>query len=365
MLWVVFALFTGLAVLSILWPLARRPRETPNVAYDVALYRAQIDEIARDGANTGTSAGEIEAAKAEAGRRLIAAADRAAERPAAQSRLALRVTASIALIVVPLLAWGLYGRLGHPDWPDEPLLARLNQPPERMDIAAAVAKVEAHLAQHPEDGRGYEVLVPIYIRLGRLEDAVRMATTALQKLGDSPQRFSILGEALVAEAHGDVTEAARQAFEKAVALDPARADALFYLGLGAVQKGDKATAKDFWEKLLAQAPRDAPWRADVAARVAALSDARAGVPEGGDAIAALPPAERQDAIRGMVARLAARLGENGQDLEGWLRLMRAYMVLQDVDKAREALSAARKNFDGDPAGRARLDALARELGLGT
>jgi cytochrome c-type biogenesis protein CcmH len=363
MLWVIFAVLTGLAVLSILWPLAREPRDAPSLAHDVDFYRAQIDAIAREGADA--SAEEIEAAKAEAGRRLIAASERDRVKGAGNSQRTLRIAASIALVFVPVLTLGLYSYLGHPDWPDMPLLARMNQPPERMDFAAAIAKVETHLTQHPEDARGYEVLVPIYIRLGRFEDAVRIAATAVQKLGESPQRLTTYGEALVGAAQGEVTQEAREVFAKAAAHDPAPAEAFFYLGLAAAQKGDHSAAKDYWQRLLAQSPKDAPWRADLEGRLAALPGGEARAPEGGEAIAALPPNERDHAIRGMVARLAARLGENGQDLEGWLRLMRAYVVLKDVDKAREALTAARKNFDGDPAGRARIDALARELGLET
>jgi cytochrome c-type biogenesis protein CcmH len=380
MLWVILALLTGVAVFSVLWPLARTPRDIAATAHDVAFYRAQLDEIER----AGLAAEEVEAAKAEAGRRLIAAAERDAETPKSGTRLKLSLTAAGVLIFIPLLTLGLYDRIGHPDWPDAPLLARLSQPPERLDLAAAIAQVELHLAQHPEDSRGYDVLIPIYIRLGRYDDAVHTATSALQKLGETPQRLAVFGETLVAASHGEVTEDAQQAFVKAAAQDPPVPLALFYLGLAAAQRGDKAAAKEIWEKLLAQTPQDAPWRGEVAERIAALSDSPADspadasgmaqksgeagasappLPAGAAAIAALPPAERQKVIRGMVAKLAARLDENGQDLNGWLQLLRAYKVLNDIDKAREALGAARRNFETDPAGKARIDALARELGL--
>ena len=51
-------------------------------------------------------------------------------------------------------------------------------------------------------------------------------------------------------------------------------------------------------------------------------------------IAALPPEQQKAAIRGMVDGLAARLAQNGHDPEGWLRLVRAYTVLGETDKAR-------------------------------
>jgi cytochrome c-type biogenesis protein CcmH len=69
------------------------------------------------------------------------------------------------------------------------------------------------------------------------------------------------------------------------------------------------------------------------------------------------------AIRAMVDRLAARLAQNGNDVEGWLRLVRSYSVLQETDRARAALIDAKRNLAGDPGAIARLEALARELGL--
>ena len=69
------------------------------------------------------------------------------------------------------------------------------------------------------------------------------------------------------------------------------------------------------------------------------------------------------AIRAMVEGLAARLAQNGHDLEGWLRLVRSYTVLQEPEKARSALIDAKRNLAGDKDAIARLEALARELGL--
>ena len=77
----------------------------------------------------------------------------------------------------------------------------------------------------------------------------------------------------------------------------------------------------------------------------------------------LPDAARMSVIRGMVEGLAARLAQNGQDVEGWLRLVRSYMVLQESDKARAALIDAKRSLAGDPNAIARIEALARELGL--
>jgi len=66
----------------------------------------------------------------------------------------------------------------------------------------------------------------------------------------------------------------------------------------------------------------------------------------------------------MVERLATRLAQSGGDASQWQRLIRAYAVMHEADKAREALAAARKALAGDQSAGPGLDALARELGIG-
>jgi cytochrome c-type biogenesis protein CcmH len=68
-------------------------------------------------------------------------------------------------------------------------------------------------------------------------------------------------------------------------------------------------------------------------------------------------------VRGMVARLAERLAADGSDIDGWLRLVRAYVVLGEQDKARAAAADARSAVASDPEKIRRLDDLVRSLGL--
>jgi len=383
MLWVVFAILTGVAVLAVLWPLARPPRHTASAALDIAFYRAQIAEIDKDIDRDLVAPGEAEGAKAEAARRLLAAAQAQspANAPASarKSALTLRIAAVVALLFIPAVTLGLYLKIGHPDWPDEPLEARRQEPPERLDIAMAIARVEAHLQQNPDDGRGYEVLAPAYLRTGRAEDAAHAYAQALRLLGETPIRLALYGEALVYAAGGEVTSEAQQAFEKALGTDAALAPALFYLGLGASQRGDKPAALGYWHRLVAASAPDAPWTRGLEARMAALGEgpseqasqsaSPASQPMSGPnsaagaAIAAMPEADRNATIRSMVEGLATRLAQNGGDIDGWLRLVRAYKVLNEGEKARAALGNARRRFADDRQASARLDALARELGL--
>lgn len=97
------------------------------------------------------------------------------------------------------------------------------------------------------------------------------------------------------------------------------------------------------------------------ARLAALSGATAPQPKS----AARFTPDEEKMIRGMVEGLAQRLAESGGSAEEWARLVRAYSVLQDTEKAKAALADARKAFAKDAPTLAEFDALARELGLGS
>ena len=73
--------------------------------------------------------------------------------------------------------------------------------------------------------------------------------------------------------------------------------------------------------------------------------------------------DRDAMIRGMVERLAGRLKQNGDDVEGWLRLVRAYMVMGDRDKARGALIEARQAVANDAERLRQLNDGLKNLGL--
>ena len=81
------------------------------------------------------------------------------------------------------------------------------------------------------------------------------------------------------------------------------------------------------------------------------------------AAAQMAPAERNGMIEGMVARLAQRMAENGSDVDGWLRLIKAYTVLGDRDKALAAAANARTALAGNSDNLRRIGELAKELGL--
>jgi len=361
MLWAILAAMTGAAIFALLWPLSHgRAEGFADVADARSLYRSQLKEIDRDLARNLIGTAEAEAARAEAARRLLRAANDE-ERPAGETEPSLRrrrASSALMLSVVPLFALLVYGLYGSPDLPDQPLAARLEKAGPRQDFAIILARMEAHLAANPADAKGWSLLAPIYLRQGRYDEAAKAFAAAVRHGKPDTDLLAGLGEARILEAGGVVTAAARDALAEAVKLDPKNARARYYLAIAKEQDGDGAGALANLQQLLADAPPEADWTAAVRARMEQIQ---------GDAsrkaVAALPEAERQQAIKGMVDGLAARLAEGGGTLPEWTRLIRARSVLGDKPAALQAVKTARERLAQDTAALAAIDALADELAL--
>lgn len=368
-LWLLFALMTAAAIFAVLWPLGRLGRTRPQAGSDVAVYRDQLDEVARDRAAGLIGEAEAEAARVEVSRRLIAAADTAdaqAQEPVrAGGTLRRRMAAAVVLVGLPALAAALYLALGSPELPGQPIASRAVTPLQDRRLDNLVAQVEAHLEKNPEDGRGWEVIAPVYMRFGRFEDAVKARRNALRFNGASPEREADLGEALMAAANGVVTGEAMAAFERATSQDAKNPKARFFLGVAAQQDGQGAAAAAIWRDLLKDSRPDSPWAGLVRETLARIDAPGAPGPSADDVAAAeqMNPEDRSAMVRSMVERLAERLQRDGSDVEGWLRLVRAYTVLGDRGRALSAAGDARRALGHDTDMLRRLDALVKELNL--
>src|SRR5205823_3340738 len=120
-----------------------------------------------------------------------------------------------------------------------------------------------------------------------------------------------------------------------------------------------------WVDLAADAPADAEWLALVQQRIAeaaaklgvdpASLKTSSGMPSQtavaatAQATAGISPEQRHAMIKGMVGKLAARLEQQPDDVEGWARLGRSYMVLGEPQKARDAYEHAVKLKPDDAA----------------
>jgi cytochrome c-type biogenesis protein CcmH len=243
---------------------------------------------------------------------------------------------------------------------------------ENRSIESMVAQVEAHLEKSPNDGEGWQVIAPVYMRMGRFNDAVRARANAARLLGATAEREADLGEAQVAAANGIVTADAKATFERSLKADAGNLKAQYFTGIAAEQDGRPEDAARIWRAMLAAAPPNAPFRPLVQqslTRVERKGTVEPKAPPGGptqeDLAAAqqLTPEQRTEMIRGMVDRLAERLKTDSSDFEGWLRLVRAYAVMGEKEKAREAFLNARGAIGDDAEKRKRLEDLAKGLGI--
>ena len=346
-----FALMTAAAVFAVLWPLGRAPR-TAAPAARATIYKDQLAEVERDRSAGLIAPADAEAAQIEISRRLSGVgkvrAQRACRRGAPQSSsrgCRVRAGRPAAARGRAVSALRLADARGF-----SACRARPTVPPAQASLETLVAQVEAHLEKNPKDGRGWEVLAPVLLKLGRTDDAVRAYAIRITYNGETAARRADLGEAIAAAAGGVVTAEAKAEFERALALDAGEVKARYFTGArGGAGRPGRSGGRD-----LARHAEECA----AGCAVASAGGARAGpdrrqwrrnCPAECRATNDMTAPQRAEMIGGMVERLAARLKQNGDDVDGWLRLVRAYMVLGQTDKAKQAIADARQATRRQPA----------------
>lgn len=365
--WILAAIMTFAACVAVILPFLRSPKAgSGERAHDLEVYADQLREVDRDLARGVIGADEADEARAELGRRILKLADDG-DKPAVGGRGGRRA-ASFAALIVPFLAWGIYGWVGSAGMPGQPLQARLEANPEDNTLPELVARAERHLADNPEDARGWSLVAPIYLRIGRAADAVAAYRNAIDLSSTAADLEAGLGEALTVAAGGTITADAVEAFERALAIDPATAKAQFFLAGAMAQEGRLDEARERLNRMIAQQAQDSPWRQMAVRALASLdADAAPGRPgptmEDMQAANELSSEDRAVMVEGMVDGLARRLEENPDDPDGWIRLVRSYHVLGRADDARSALERGRAALRERPVDAERLEASARVLGV--
>lgn len=371
--WVIAAVLTLGASLAVLLPLAAGTKpDNADSGHDLEVYRDQLSELDRDVSRGLIHPAQADQARAEIARRILRLDNSGAHgTQVRKSALVARLVATAAVLAVPLVSWGLYAGLGSPDLPSQPLAQRLAKNPADSSVDELVARAEAHLAANPSDGRGWDVVAPIYLRMQRFPDAVTAYRNAIRLDGETAVRQAGLGEAIANAGGGIVSTEAQAAFEAARKLEPANAKANFYLALALAQEGRKDEAVDGWQAMLASLPKASPWR-----RAVEEALVRSGKPtmaaEGAgpgpssqemDAAADMTAEERSAMIQTMVAGLDEQLRQNPHDAEGWSKLVRSYVVLGKTNQARDALNRGVAAFGADTEEARNLVAFAASLGL--
>lgn len=389
--WIIVACVVAAVTLAIVRPLMRpHTQESATANADLAVYKDQLKEIGADEARGTLGPDEAENARAEVGRRLLRVAQENTEsEPSGNAANRNRLIGPVTLVTsvaLPVVSLALYLVYGAPGMPAQPLSERLAVSTDVSKPNDLVAKVEERLRDHPEDGRGWDVIAPVYYAMGRYADAADAYQKAIQLLGEDPRRLQGFANSRIRMENGIVPDDARKALERILVLAPQSIEPRIWLALAKEQDGRLTEAAADYKDLIANAPNDAPWRPVLKERLAKLEPKSAAAlpgdqsaaanapsapraeaaPSGPEASAvmAMKPEERQAFITRMVEGLAARLKADGSDADGWVKLIRAYEVLGRHDDAVKALNDARTNLKGNQGGLAQVEDLARQLGIG-
>lgn len=343
LLWVSLLLLSLGAGCLVLWRGAAAARSEDG-DFRMAAHRralADIDDLAGRGL---LDEGEHRAARAEAGRRLLAAADAPRESPVRRAPGALVFAAAVSAPVLAMILYALIGRPGYADQPFRQRLAAWRLHPETATGPELAAALSAVAREHPDDPEPLRRLAELDLGLGDPDGAVHVLRRA-DRL--APGRIDILGplgEILVLKSKGKIDPEAIAVLREVLRLDPTSAPARYYLARAKIENGEVSEGLAVWRSLLTTIPEGDPRHSALASEIAAVA-----------ATGALPPpepaapADLSQAIAGMVAGLAARLEAHPDDPQGWIRLVRAYAVLHDEPRKQAALVRAQRLFANDPA----------------
>lgn len=287
-------------------------------------------------------------------------------------------------VAVAAVSWSVVRSNGA----NSPIAASETQAPGK-DVTQSIAALEQKLAQNPNDADGWRMLGWSRFNIGdyaKAADAYRNATRIAPGNGDY---WSSLGESLVQDATGPFALEAVSAFRKALSIDPKDPRARYFLGVQKDLEGDSQGAINDWIALLNDTPKGAPWeqgvrdtiakvasehKIDISGRMAASAPTTLPSSPATDAIpgpsasqlaqaSALPPSQQATMVNEMVNGLERKLAADGRNEAGWLRLMRARMVMGQNDKAKQARDKALQIFRADKAAVGRIKAASDTLGI--
>lgn len=401
------AMALGVTAILVLAILRDSKGDEHPAAYDMRVYRDQLDEIERDKARGLIGAEDADRTKAEVSRRLLAADAqmRAVDTGTQQPKGMSRVVAMLVAILIIGGAVAFYYKNGAPGYGDMGLSSRFEaamrmraerpsqeQAEEKLppltntaqvpaDYLDLLKKLRVAVANRPDDLQGQLLLARHEAATGNLNAAYRAQAKVLSLKGDqaTAQDYATYADMLILAAGGYVSPKAEKALLQALERAPRNGTARYYMGLMAAQTGRPDQAFHTWNALLNEGPADAPWIAPIRAQIEDMA-ARAGqnrftLPE--EVSPALPgpsasdvegaadmsAGDRQQMIAGMVNRLMERLANEGGSAEEWARLVNALGVLGDTERAKAIWNEARLIFGDRPEELSIIQQAARTAGV--
>ena len=288
------------------------------------------------------------------------------------------------ILAISATSWSIHRSID-----ENPALDAANSQIAQRGVDDSIAKLEQKLANNPEDAEGWRMLGWSHFNIGAYLKAAEAYRKATQLSPNNADYWSSLGESLVQEATGPFADEAVAAFRRALAIDPQDPRARYFLGVQKDLIGDSKGAINDWIALLNDTPKGAPWeqgvrdtlekvarehKIDVSGRMVASAPTRMPSSPATDAIpgptasqlaqaSSLPLSQQQAMVSQMVESLERKLAADGKNEAGWLRLMRARMVMGQADKARQARDKALQRFQADKAAVARINDAADALAI--
>ena len=338
--------------------LMRGGRANADEQHAAEVYRAQLKEVENDVSRGAITQAEAGAARAEIARRLISAQEACEKAGETVPERGFSILRLAPVLVLPLVAVGLYWAHGRPDLAMKTVPTDLAgvQGPEQL-----VAIAEARMRENPQDARGWDILGRAYMSLGRFQDAGTAFERAIRHGGETDSRLASLAETRIILADGDVTVEARALLERALALNPDDPKSLSFIGLADEQADEVQQALLTWQKLAALEGIDPRYRELANARIAALQPVRGPSEQDIEAAQNMDAATRDQFIATMVEGLKSRLETEGGSVAEWKQLIRAQVVLGRLDEAERSLAIAIGAHANESAD---IESFAEALGLG-
>ncbi len=376
-------IFVGLGILAALFmlsPLAGGPQSNVDRdAGEMAVLRDQLAEVERDQARGLINETEARDAGIEIKRRILAMSNARPDRKRVTERGGWIL--GVAIVVVGATGVGLYTQFGQPGMPSMPFAERSEEREASAQMVELAEELRTRLIASENGGPhdGWILLGQTYMRMSNYAGAVEAFNVAASLPEATSSTFSQAAEAMVAAENGVVTPPAQAAIDRAVEMDPLNPAAVYYQAISLEQGGRGVSAYEVLVDRVRLETEITPWMEFFIARINQIGE-RIGRPAvgpamllaGGDgapgpnadqvaAAADMSPEERAAFVQSMVDGLAARLEEEPDDLDGWLRLANAYRVLGNDAAARNALSQAEPLLPETGPERQAFDELSGEL----
>lgn len=305
--------------------------------------------------------------------------------PARRLNPATLALIAAALLVVFALAWRIWPAGSGKADPGN-VSANAAAPRQAGDMEALIAELAEAVRRDPDNHEAWFQLGLLLRNSGRYAEAGQAFRRAGELAPNNADYLAYRGEIMMLMGRGEVPPEAERLFRRAREIAPENPQARYFLAIIRDRRGEHRGAVDELIALLRDAPPGAVWEGQVRSALAGIAarnridlgdrvppprqapaEATAAIPgPTADQMAAarsIPPSEQDQMVRGMVDRLANRLRQNPRDAEGWIRLIRSRMVLQQPDAARDALRSGLAAFNGDAATQGRLRDAARQLGV--